>query len=194
MLQQSVRANTLHVISLLEKGTVEGERLATLTGCCQRVGMSFSQFHSACRADAQLLKMYKIALAMSEDIMVDAMINIDEHYSDAKMAHVVSRNIQWVMSRRRRLDYGDHVTIEHTTTRDQELLKRLKEAQERTIGIQPSMMLLDGEIEEAEVVIAGELPLAEPLSVPAQPDGLQAFPPVDQSLPAQQAALRALLG
>jgi hypothetical protein len=182
MISEDVRAKTLHVISLLEKGPEHEGRLPTLTLCCFEVGISYAQFRLACKNDPDLKAMYQNALALAEDIMADQLVNIDLHHSDPKMAGVVSKNIHWLLARRRRLDYGDHVTVEHTTTRDQELLKRLRDAQERAVA---PPALIDGVAEPVSEALP-EPPAAE-LLLPVQP----AFDPSD---PRQQAAMRALFG
>lgn len=177
MLESSVREKILHVITLLEQGP-RNTRIMTLTEACDTAGITYASFKYHVEKDTELKDMFRTALAISEDIAADMLINIDRYVGDPKMATVISKNTQWVLSRRRRQDYGDHVTVEHTTTRDQQLLARMAEVRQRA---------LLGDIVEGEVIPSSGAPapcdsqdavpvLPDPTREPdPEPDLLQAL-------------------
>ena len=143
----------LSVINWLGSGALPGGRLATLTACCECAGLSYSAFRNLIKNDAQMRELYETALAQSEDILADRLVNINVEFPDPKMAAVVSKNVAWLLARRRRQDYGDHVTVEHTTTRDQMLLGRLRDAKERALkDVTPQAPAIE-HVEEATVVV-----------------------------------------
>lgn len=136
---------TLSALDLLQRGAPVNNRPLTVAQACKEVDLGVHTFHRLVREDETLSALYKTALAVSEDAMADMLVNIDELQPDARMAHVISKNIQWLLARRRRQDYGDHVTVEHTRTRDQVLLKMIEEAKAREQVDGPTLERMDDE-------------------------------------------------
>jgi hypothetical protein len=170
--KEDTREKVLHVLSLLERGLVPGQaRLMTVTSACFEVGLSYGAFQSALRSSPLLKEMYETALKRGEDVLADVLISIDEYFPDPKMASVISKNIQWLLSRRRRQDYGDHVVVEHTTTRDQVLLKRMEDARERALGNDPGVLV------EGQAVATSDPP-ESPSGEPAGVDLSSLLPPI----------------
>lgn len=71
------------------------------------------------------------AQAFRIDVMTDRLENIQEHESDAIMAGVISRNIQWLASKRFRRIYGDKVDVNHNVNVN--IRAAIEAAQTRTI-------------------------------------------------------------
>lgn len=58
----------------------------------------------------------RAAQAFRVDMMTDKLENISEYESDAIMAGVISKNIQWLASKRLRQIYGDKVDVNHNVS------------------------------------------------------------------------------
>ena len=104
----------------------------TLTQACKRQHISRQTVIGLMERDTTLRKMVLDAVAESEDMMADILINIDEYHADPKMAKVISDNIKWLLSRRRATDYGDRMVVEQkSTSQDEAILSALAEAIKR---------------------------------------------------------------
>lgn len=73
----------------------------------------------------------RAAQAFRIDVMTDRLENIQEYESDAIMAGVISKNIQWLASKRFRQVYGDKVDINHNVNVN--IRDAMNEARNRTI-------------------------------------------------------------
>lgn len=71
------------------------------------------------------------AQAFRIDVMTDRLENIQEYESDAIMAGVISKNIQWLASKRFRRIYGDKVDVNHNVNVN--IRAAIEAAQTRTI-------------------------------------------------------------
>lgn len=73
----------------------------------------------------------RTAQAFQVDLLVDTLPNIQDHESDAIMAGVISKNIQWVASKRYRQIYGDKLDVNHNVTIS--IKDAMEEARKRTL-------------------------------------------------------------
>lgn len=73
----------------------------------------------------------RAAQAFRIDVMTDRLENIQEYESDAIMAGVISKNIQWLASKRFRQVYGDKVDVNHNVMVN--IRDAMNEARNRTI-------------------------------------------------------------
>lgn len=79
--------------------------------------------------------------AFRVDVMVDKLENISAYESDSFMAGVVSKNIQWLATKRYRAIYGDKMDVNHNVTIN--IREAMNAARERvTIEHEPNAMLL----------------------------------------------------
>jgi hypothetical protein len=77
------------------------------------------------------------ALQRSYDVMAEMLVNIDKHHAEPAMASVISKNIQWFLSRRRPQTYGDRAILEHHITASKEVIEALTRARERAQALEP---------------------------------------------------------
>jgi hypothetical protein len=68
------------------------------------------------RDDAEFDKAIRDAQAFRVDMMTDKLENISEYESCPIMAGVVSKNIQWLASKRYRQIYGDKMDVNHNVS------------------------------------------------------------------------------
>lgn len=73
----------------------------------------------------------RAAQAFRIDVMTDKLENIQEYESDAIMAGVISKNIQWLASKRFRQIYGDKVEVNHNVNVN--IRDAMMEARNRTL-------------------------------------------------------------
>lgn len=86
------QAHVLNVFKLM----TEGE---TLVSACKKLALKPVQIRTAIKNSPLLIAMYEEVVAQRNDTLNDMLVNIDEYQSDARMAGVVSKNIQWVLER-----------------------------------------------------------------------------------------------
>ncbi len=106
----------------------------TLTQACSVCGISYRAYLDAVKADPHLQTIHDEAINISQDVQADKLANIDTVVSDPKMAAVISKNIQWLLSRRQPQKYGDKITVQHETSRDKAIIARLLAAKSRAIA------------------------------------------------------------
>ena len=121
----------------------------TLTQACSVQGISYRAYLDAVKADPNLQTIHDEAISISQDVQADKLVNIDKVVSDPKMAAVISKNIQWLLSRRQPQKYGDRITVQHETSRDKAIIERLQAAKRRAIEY-----LNPGPVEDAIEIIA----------------------------------------
>lgn len=105
----------------------------TLTRACDQCGISYAVYWNTVRHCSVLQGLHDEALAISEDILADRLVNVNETVPDPKMASVISKNIQWLLSRRRPHKYGDRIVVQHETSRDKIIIARLLAAKTRIL-------------------------------------------------------------
>lgn len=106
----------------------EGE---TTSRACMEWGMAVATFLKHVRADPEMGLQFDEALQESYDRLAEKLVHIDEDFPDAKMAKVISGNIQWLLERRKPEGYGKRITVENTGSADKRILDALNAAIER---------------------------------------------------------------
>lgn len=96
----------------------------TVREACKTHWITPVQLRKLCREEPLLQKMLDEALQLRNEALADMLVNIDQHQADAKMASVVSKNIQWVLERNEPQKFGARLTI----TQDGEASKALARA------------------------------------------------------------------
>jgi hypothetical protein len=104
--------------------------------------MTYKEFTQELDKSEELRDLYINAERRSYDMMAEALLHIDNHpiygQSDSKMAGVISKNIQWFLSKRRASVYGEKITVEHTITADKAILDALQRGKARAQGQLPA--------------------------------------------------------
>ena len=107
----------------------------TLTSACYDYRLSTTTFKKYVRSTDELQEMFAEAEQAGYDVMADALVEIDRHehygHSDPKMAAVISKNIQWFLSKRKPTVFGDKITVEHNITADKAIVAALAAARGR---------------------------------------------------------------
>ncbi len=88
----------------------------TLSEACAMMRLNPAAVGLTMRDDVTFDAAIREAQSFRVDIMVDKLENISEYESDPIMAGVISKNIQFVASKRLRRVYGDKVDVSHTHT------------------------------------------------------------------------------
>lgn len=126
-----IMSDVLAVLTRISNGKVP-------TVACDEQGLSYSTFVAYTTRYPHLARLRTEAEDRLYDQMAEALPKIYDHpiygVDDPKMAGVVSGNIKWLLSRRRRDAYGDHSTVEHKLTADREVLDALQKAKARAQG------------------------------------------------------------
>ena len=115
----------MRVIDYLREGK-------TLKSACDLAGVSRPAVLAYVRKDEDLSKLFDAALEEADDTLAEILIDIDQVHSDAKMAAVVSKNIQWFLARRRPNKFGDRMIVSNEgSSADRTLVEALREALKR---------------------------------------------------------------
>lgn len=116
----------------------------TLTEACTRQSITAAQFRATVKANAELEALYSDALQACHDALAEALITIDRHViygqTDAKMAAVISKNIQWYLERVRRELYGQNSTLTVNVTADRAITEALERGRQRAIDRQAKLI------------------------------------------------------
>lgn len=110
----------------------------------------------------------RTALAFRVELMVDKLENIQDIEENPMMAGVISKNIQWIASRRSRKIYGEKLDVQHSVVIDicaaMEMAKArtlehiddnpLKQLNSSTDNISVSLPILDAEEVEVDPLSA----------------------------------------
>lgn len=107
----------------------------TKTRACDFSGVSVAVFNKYVGEIPELQVAAVEAFDRHYDTLADALVHIDTDTrvgsTDAKMAAVLSKNIQWYLARRRPKDYGDKLQVDHTVTLDRVITDALDRARQR---------------------------------------------------------------
>lgn len=98
-------AKALTVVQLVAAGE-------TVHQACEKAFVTVAAFRAAVKREPLLQPMLEEAMEIRNSIMNDMLVNIDKHVPDAKMASVISKNIQWVLERNDPQKFGARVTLE----------------------------------------------------------------------------------
>lgn len=118
----------MKAIGLLSEGR-------TRTRACDEAGISIATLDNYVKSSPELQEMYKEAEQRSYDAMAEALVDIDNHRihgrSDPKMAAVVSKNIMFLLSKRKPKEYGERITVDHNVTMDKAIVDALTAGKRR---------------------------------------------------------------
>lgn len=120
----------LKAIDLISQGYMK-------TWACDECAISTTTFDKYVNADRQLGDLANEAEQRGYHSLADALVNINTSKhgtSDPKMAAILSKNIQWLLSRRLPKQYGERVTVEHTITADRAITEALTRGKERVLA------------------------------------------------------------
>lgn len=106
----------------------EGLKLAE---ACAAVGINPAILALARYHDPELDGLVRQAQAYRADMLVDKLENIEDYEDNPIMAKVISDNIKWLASKRRREIYGEKLDVQHHVIVD--LRGAIEEARRRTI-------------------------------------------------------------
>lgn len=116
----------------------EGENLLE---ACARMKVNPAALGIARRDMPEFDAEIKAAQAFRIEVLTDRLENIQEYESDAIMAGVISKNIQWLASKRYRQVYGDKVDVNHNVTVN--IKDAIQAARERTLQYASANVLED---------------------------------------------------
>jgi hypothetical protein len=128
----------MHAIDLISRGY-------TKTRACDECNITTSLFDRYVRDNDTLRDIAAEATQRGYDTLADILLEIDSNpiygSTDAKMAGVISKNIQWYLSRRKPKEYGDRVTVDVQLNADKTIIEALSRAKVRALT---GGVLLDG--------------------------------------------------
>lgn len=135
----------------------------TLSKSCDWAGLSVTQFLTLKKNNKELAAAFEEAVQQGNDRMAEALVNIetDLEYgtNNPAMASVVSRNIQWYLSRRD-ARYADKTINQVVVTADKAIVDALQSARERatrTALTSPVVEVVALEVVEEAVQVAVDL-------------------------------------
>jgi hypothetical protein len=106
------------------------------TQACDGAGISIPLFEKTIEADEELGDEYRTAKRRGHDAMSQALLQIDNHkiygHTDSKMAAVISKNIQWYLSKSDPHRFAERIEVKHELKMDRAIVDALMRARERT--------------------------------------------------------------
>lgn len=106
----------------------DGESIAEACGWCKVNPAAFGLY---CLQDKEFDLAFRKALAFRVDIDVDRLGKIDQEIDNPVMASVISKNIQWLATKRSRELYGEKV--DHTLNVQINIRAAMDDARNRTL-------------------------------------------------------------
>lgn len=109
----------------------------SLTRACDDNNLTVSTFKSMLEDDEDLKRYYSDMEQRGFDALADVLLDIRTHRyygsNDPKEQKVLSDNIKWLLARRRPLQFGDRMTVDHThtITADRAIVDALVRGRER---------------------------------------------------------------
>lgn len=146
----------MRVIDLISQGR-------TKTSACDEVQISTNAYDAAVNANEVLHDIAVAAETRGQDTLADVLLEINSHAyygtTDPKMAAILSKNIQWYLSRKRPKDYGDRVTVQHEITADKIIVDALTRGKDRAIAgaVLEGVVYTRDDEDEAEAAALREL-------------------------------------
>ncbi len=135
----------LQVLQLIADGETPLE-------ACRAHGMSLASLKYHLRNDDELKALFDDALDVGSDALADMLVNIDKIHSSPAMAGVISKNIQWVLERRKPDKYGARVQVSMENTATTTLIRALDAAVARIpmASVPQTRQVIDVEAEIVE--------------------------------------------
>lgn len=136
------------------RSVIEGH---TLLEACAFAGVNPYEFAFARKKDKEFDHDIRTFQAFRVECMVDGLVNIHKKHKDAKMAAVISKNIQWLASKRFREIYGDKV--DHNVNVQIDIRAAMVEAAQRVLYVEEHKPLIElNSVTDNISVIAAPMP------------------------------------
>lgn len=125
----------MRAISYLQQGHTRTDACRSAAKDFGRPPITWATIRRFCQQSPELAEMLEEAETESYDVLADTLVQIDTDgkygSADPAMANVISKNIQFLLSRRRPKDYGDRLDVNVSVTADKVIVDALKAAQLR---------------------------------------------------------------
>jgi hypothetical protein len=106
----------------------------TLTKACRMCMFPVLRFNQIVKANPELDDLYQTALQTGYDILADKLVDGDTEISnDPAILNVLSKNIQWFLTKRDKQRYGEHSVQEIHLSADKTIVSALALARQRVI-------------------------------------------------------------
>lgn len=111
----------------------------TETEACDNAKVSVATFRATVQKQPELFSMFIDAEARGYDNMADRLARIDEWgiaegVTDVRMLTLLSKNIQWLLSKRKPHAYGERSVVEHNITADRAVIEAISAGKQRALG------------------------------------------------------------
>lgn len=144
---------------------------ATPSAACKEHGLSLASLRYHLKNDDELRVLFDEALDIGSDALADLLVDIDKLHSAPAMAGVISKNIQWVLERRKPDKFGARVQVSMENNATKTLIGALDAAIARipmaTFPQIPSRQIVDVEAEVVERPKKRTVPLPAPSNTQA---------------------------
>lgn len=116
----------------------------TLTRTCRLLQFPVARFLSIVKSNPELAEAYEVALQIGYDILAEKLVDADtELSSDPAVANVLSKNIQWFLTKRDKKRYGEHSVQEIHVTADKTITDALAAARQRAVDASAALTYID---------------------------------------------------
>lgn len=137
----------MQAIDLIAEGKTE-------TRACNLARISVAKFRKTVESAPELQELLTNAQALHLDALRDALLEIDASElgsSDARMAGVKAKNLQWYLERADRARYGQKTEVSVNLTADKAIIDGLARARLRVEGaVALAAPVIDGQFEVVE--------------------------------------------
>lgn len=141
---------------------------ATPRQACLDNGLSLASLKYHLNNDAELKALFDDALETGSDALADMLVDIDKVHSNPAMASVISKNIQWLLERRKPDKFGARMQVSMENNATTGLLKALEAAIHRiptpSVPAIAQRVITDVEVQIVEPAVPKER--AAPLPAP----------------------------
>lgn len=128
----------------------------TLYRSCKDMRFPVLRFNRIVKANAELTELLEEALSTGYDILADKLVDGNSEIStDPQMLGILSKNIQWFLTKRDKQRYGEHSVQEIHVSADRAIIEAMNAARQRVIdvaGLRPAPPVID--VEEAVIIDA----------------------------------------
>lgn len=145
---------------------------ATPSKACKDNGLTLAALKYHLNNDEELKTLFDDALEVGSDALADLLVDIDTVHSNPAMASLISKNIQWVLERRKPDKFGARVQVSMENNVTKTLLGALDAAIHRIPMASPprvATVVVDVDFEDVGQK-KGRASLPTP-SLPAPPEG-----------------------
>lgn len=148
---------------------------ATPSRACADNGMTLASLKYHLKHDDELKALFDDALETGSDALADMLVNIDQVHSNPAMANVISKNVQWLLERRKPEKYGARLEISTGNRATTALIAALDAAIHRiptpNVPALPARVVVDLEAEVVERTKKEATPVrSAPPEVPSDTD------------------------